>query len=104
LRRVTFRQPSERFRGGWQTEGLGEVTGAPAGIALCLAKYDDLMLLADQLLHERDDPVLARALAVHRAHDGLDDRLLTAIGVDVAKSAIGQKEPLVERNRPFGTA
>ena len=77
-----------------------QITCTTASQAPCLAKDDHLLSFADELTHERNNPVLRRILPVLARDDGSCDFFLAG-GVHVTKAAVGKKYSLVQGHWPF---
>jgi hypothetical protein len=101
--RVAGRQRVDRGLRGRHAEGAGEVGRAAHRLALLFAEDDDLLAGVDELLDQRDDPVLAGALAPLRLDEGLELLGAVAVGRDVTEAPVLPEDSLVERNGPLLT-
>ena len=71
LGRISRGKIGERLSGWLKTERLREIVRPMPRLACCLAKYDDLLVFADEPPHQRNDPVAMLAFTIERLDQSL---------------------------------
>src|SRR5260370_7564497 len=103
LRRIASGEISQGFVGRWKPKRVSQILRTVTRLARRLAENDDLLVLLNQLPHERNDPVAMLAFAVNLLDVPRHGALLSAVAIEIPEAPVGANHSFVEGHRPFGS-